>query len=86
MCGNQNPQVFASRGAHVLGVSSMGSAQMAKPKYLLQKGDKKYRVIKFDKTNESVKLRGELTDFETSLAKALSSGYKLIKESVDGDE
>lgn len=53
---------------------------MARAKYWLEKNGKKYKVIKFNKQQQTVKLRGELTDFESSLEKALNSGYKLIKE------
>jgi hypothetical protein len=41
---------------------------------------KNFKVLKFDKKTQSVKLRGELCDFETSLEKAISAGYKLKKE------
>jgi hypothetical protein len=41
---------------------------------------KEFKVLKFNKAAQTVKLRGDLCDFETSLEKAISSGYKLIKD------
>ena len=52
---------------------------MARARYTLTKGEKKYRVISFDKKEQTVKLQGEFCEFETGLEKALATGYRLVK-------
>jgi hypothetical protein len=43
---------------------------------------KEFKVLKFNKITQTVKLRGDLCDFETSLEKAIASGYKLKKDAM----
>ena len=77
--GHQNHRGYAKHGVLALDANLTGG-EVAKSKYWLKKDQKIYRVVSFNKQAQTVKLKGELGEFETSLEKAINNGYKLLKE------
>lgn len=53
---------------------------MARKKIYFVKNGKAYEVTNFDKNTGKLVLRGEYRKFETTLKKAVDSGYKLERK------
>ena len=55
---------------------------MAKQKFRLYitKGDKQYRIMRYNKHTGELTLRGNLRDFKSTLAHAKQAGYTFVKE------